>query len=186
MGEGAVSVDIAQSENTLHAGPAKVVDLDEPPFVELNTGRFGVEQVRVRDPPDRDEEVGAGQQALVATLYDRDRNAGVVGGDTPRARVQTELDAFQFENVLDRLRNIGILSEYELRAPHDDRDPCAESSKDLTEFERDVTPSQDDQVLWHLGQLENPAVIQPWNRVQSWNFGDARACPGIDIDPIGG
>ena len=60
MGEGTVSVDIAQGENTLGAGPAKVVDLDEPPFVELNTGRFNVEQVRVRDPPDRDEEVGAG------------------------------------------------------------------------------------------------------------------------------
>ena len=67
MGEGAVSVDIAQSENTFGAGLAKIVDLDVTPFVELDTGRFSVEQVRVRDPPDSDEEVGAGQQALVAT-----------------------------------------------------------------------------------------------------------------------
>ena len=79
MGEGTVSVDIAQGEDTLRAGPAKVVDLDVPPFVELDTRRLSVEQVRVRDSPNRDEKVRAGQLALVATLLDGDRYAGAIG-----------------------------------------------------------------------------------------------------------
>ena len=113
-----------------------------------------------------------------------DRNAGAIGGDSRRARVQANFDPLEFQNILDGLCNIGILSKYELSSPLDDGDPRAESSEDLTEFECDVTPSQDDQVLRHLGQLEESAVIQPWNGVQPWNFGNARACSGIDIDSI--
>jgi hypothetical protein len=73
-----------------------------------------------------------------------------------------------------------------LRSPFENRDPGAESSEDLTEFECDVTPAQNDQMLRQLRQLEKAALIQPRNSLQPRDLRNPWPCTGVDIDPIGG
>ena len=123
---------------------------------------------------------------MLSSLSGRQLHALTFHRDAHRTGVLHDFYALELENLFDRRRDIAVLTKHELRPPLDNRDLRPESSEDLSELERDVTAAQDEEVLGHVGQFQDPGVVQPRHVVEPREVGHARASARIDIDAVGG
>ena len=76
-------------------------------------------------------------------------------------------DAFAFEDLADRLRDVLVLAPDQPRTHLDNRHPGAEPPVHLREFEPDIAATDHDQVLGDAVQLQDRAVGQKRNLVDA-------------------
>src|SRR6201997_3443837 len=110
MSEGSASVAIAQRINTGHIGTKLIVNLDVAALVDFNPGLFHTEVVGVRYAPDCQKHMRADDNLIAAAAINL-RGYFVVAffkGDA--FSVQTDRDAFAFENFSDVFRNVFVFT----------------------------------------------------------------------------
>ena len=89
-----------------------------------------------------------------------DRDSVVLLGETDRVGADDDVDAFGFEDVLDRGGDVLVLPGGQPRTLLDDGDLGAEPAVHLGELQRDVAAADDHQMLWHDVEFEDPDVGQ--------------------------
>src|SRR5689334_5626307 len=89
-----------------------------------------------------------------------DAHAIAIAGDPQTFRVELELDALALEDRLHFRRDVFVFTPDETRAHFDDGDAAAEAAIHLREFEPDVAPADDQQVLRQEIDAHDARVVE--------------------------
>ena len=101
-------------------------------------------------------------------------------------RLEVHGDAFGFENLLNRGRDILILTRDQPRRHLHDGHLSAEAAVHLCELKADIAAADDDQMPRQRVELENRRVGQGGDTVDSRQVRNARAAADIDEDVLRG
>src|SRR5207249_11450724 len=110
MSEGSASVAITQRINAGHVGAKLIVNLDVPALIDSNPGLFQTEVVGVRHATDCEKRMRADDSLIAAAAINLHRHfvAAFFKGDA--VSIQTDLDAFAFENRFDVFGNVFVFA----------------------------------------------------------------------------
>src|SRR3954453_16519744 len=108
------------------------------------------------------------------------RNAATHPRDRVDFRTRKYLNAVFTKGLGQSIRDIMVFVFQDVISPLQDRDCTSEPAKHLAELDRDISASEDDEVLRNLIQFHEADVVQIGALIQSLDFGHERAQAGID------
>src|SRR5262245_30747239 len=115
-------------------------------LVNCDSGFVETQVVSVGATTDCEQHMGADHCRSTFLAIDADGDLVLLFAELYALRVEANLKSFVFENLLYRIRDIGIFVFDHARRHLDDRDLASKASEHLSELEADVAAADDDQV----------------------------------------
>jgi hypothetical protein len=94
--------------------------------------------------------------------------------------IQAKVDPFAGQDLFNRRRDVRVLTLHEVRSHLHDRHLGPESAKHLSEFQSDVTATDDQQVWRHGIQVHHRTVREKGNLADTWHRGHGCASANIN------
>ena len=134
MSEGSASVAITQRVNAGHIGAKLIINLDVTALIDFNPGVFQTEIARVRHATDCEKRMRADDSLIAAAAFNLHGHfvAAFFKGDA--FSLQTDLDAFAFENCFDVLGNVFVFALNQPRPHFHNGDLAAEPAIHLSKL----------------------------------------------------
>ena len=141
MGESAAAVAIAERVDSIDVGGEAIVDDDVAVLVRLDARRLKPEVVRVRLPPDRQQDMRADRLlgAGVTVKADSDVIPTRLEGDA--LRIETHRNPLAFEDLAQGIADVLVLARDQPRRLLHHRHLGAEAAVHLCEFQADIAPA---------------------------------------------
>ena len=118
--------------------------------------------------------------ALLAVEADRDALAVLLHAEA--LGVEPHFQAFRFQDLLHRLRDVFVLAADEPRAHLDDRNAAAEAPVHLAELEADVAAADEQEMLRHEVDVHHRDVGEVGHLIEAGHLGHQRPAADVDED----
>src|SRR5262249_30259505 len=150
VGEGRTAFDVAQRPDVWHVRFQSAVDLDEPCWCQLHSGRFQPQVVRVGPAARGDQQMGATQRLRAAPRFYCYDDLVVLLLDVSCIGLKKKPHSFFSQRRLQLLADVDVFTGEDVGALVDDGDLAAEPPKHLPELQANVSASKNEQVFGHL------------------------------------
>src|ERR1700722_6171424 len=138
VSEGPLSIAVAQRPDAGHARAQLVVDNNVATLVDVDARRLQPKVIGIRSPAYSEEHVRSEDFGLAIAAVDIGADILATGCEANAFRIQSDLDAFGSENLLNAGRDFRIFALDEAIGHFDDRDLRPEASIDLRELESNI------------------------------------------------
>ena len=179
VGQQRLADDIADGEDTAHAGAALVVDLDEFSALEVEPHVFQTPAFKAGLAADRNEDL-VGGDGLFRTLrvFIGENGLAALFGDALGLAGEVHIDLVLLQPHGDRTGDLLVIERQDAIRGFDEGDLGAQLAEGDAQFEADIAGTDHDQLLRQLGQIKR--IGRADHRVAERQKGQ------LDLDRAGG
>ncbi len=155
MRERAAAVDIAERPDALGFRAKLAVHIDQAVLVQHDARLVQPEVIRIRRASGREQQM-RGIDALL--IFQHDPNALARRFDLRRRRVEQKLHPLPRHDLLNLFSEVLVLTRQHTITSDKHAHAAAETPEHLREFQRDIAPADNRQMLWQFGQFEHGGI----------------------------